>query len=88
MTNELKEMAEHPTFQQMLKYTFAGTRDTVKKNTEDFLTKTGVNELIVVSNMYDHDDRVKSYKLFSEIMHEINSGKELKPNHLTWSDQD
>ena len=88
MTNELREMAEHPTFQQMLKYTFAGTRDTVKKNTEDFLSKTGVNELIVVSNMYDHDDRVKSYKLFSEIMHEINSGKELEPNHLTWSGQD
>lgn len=88
MTDELREMAQHPTFQQMLKYTFAGTRETVKKSTEDFLARTGVDELIVVSNMYNHEDRIKSYRVFSEIMHEINNKKDLVPNHLTLNGQD
>ena len=74
-------MAQHPTFQQMLKYTFAGTKETVKKSTEEFIAKTGVDELIVVSNMYNHEDRVKSYRLFSEIMHEINSQEKFALNH-------
>ena len=88
MTDELREMAQHPSFQQMLKYTFAGTRETVKKSTEDFLERTGVNELIVVSNMYNHVDRVESYRIFSDIMHEINSKKDLVSNHLAFNGQD
>ncbi len=88
MTEELREMAQHPTFQQMLKYTFSESKETVKKNTEDFLAKTGVNESIVVSNMHNHKDRVKSYRLFSEIMHEINSKDNFAPNHLALDGQD
>ena len=82
MTDDLREMAQHPTFQQMLKYTFAGTKERVKESTEEFLAKTGVNELIIVSNMYDQDDRVKSYKLFSEIMNEINAKDDIRTGRL------
>ena len=46
-------------------------KETVKKKTEDFLTQSGVNEIMAVSNIYDHEDRVKSYRIFSEIMKEI-----------------
>ena len=68
MTEELREVARHPALQQMLKYSFVGSKETVKKKTEEFLSKTGVNELMVVSHIYHHEDRVKSFRLFSEIM--------------------
>lgn len=87
MTDELREMAQHPTFQAMLKYTFTGTKETVKRNTEEFLTKTGVDELIVVTNIFDHHDRIKSYKLFSEIMQEINTQMDLTTDHLVLNNQ-
>ena len=71
MTPELRGLLENPALQQMLKYSFADNKETVKKKTEDFLTQTGVNEIMAVSNIYDHEDRVKSYRIFSEIMKEI-----------------
>ena len=76
MTNELRELWLHPTVQQMLKYTFVGSKETVRQKISGFLQKTGVNELMVVTNTYDHADRLKSYRLFAEIMEEMNR----KPN--------
>lgn len=71
MTPDLREVAEHPALQQMLKYTFVGSRETVKKKTEEFIAKTGVNELMAVGHIYDHEDRVKSFRIFSEIMKDL-----------------
>lgn len=68
MTPELREMAQHPAFQRMLKYTFVGTKERVKAQTEEFLESTRVEELMVVSHMYSTEDRVKSIRLFSEVM--------------------
>lgn len=70
MTPDLREIANHPSLQQMLKYSFVGSKETVREKTEDFLEKTGANELMVVSHIYDHNDRVKSFRIFSEIMKE------------------
>ena len=33
---------------------------------------TQVDELIAVTNIYSAEDRMKSYKLFAEIMRELN----------------
>ncbi|WMJ74187.1 LLM class flavin-dependent oxidoreductase [Cytophagaceae bacterium ABcell3] len=74
MVPELRELSQHPAMHQFLKYTFTGSRETVKQQTEDFLRQTGVNELIVASHMYHHEDRVNSYRIFSEIMKEVNGG--------------
>lgn len=71
MTSELRELAANPAFQRMLKYAFTGSKETVKKKTEKFLKETGVNEVMVASHIYDHKDRVKSYRIFSEIMKEL-----------------
>lgn len=71
MTPELRELAQNPAFQRMLKYAFVGSKETVKPMIIDFLEKTGVNELMVVSHIYDHIDRVNSYRIFSEIMGEM-----------------
>ncbi|AHM61134.1 luciferase family protein [Flammeovirgaceae bacterium 311] len=70
-TPEIRELAQNPAFQRMLKYAFIGSKETVKKKTKAFLEETNVNELMVVSHVYDHEDRVKSYRLFSEIMKDI-----------------
>jgi luciferase family oxidoreductase group 1 len=75
MTEDLKELFQHPAVNQMLKYSFAGSKQTVKKQIQAFLAQTGVDELIVVSTMYDINDRIKSVQLFAEIMTEINEGK-------------
>ncbi|WP_224996215.1 LLM class flavin-dependent oxidoreductase [Cesiribacter sp. SM1] len=69
-TPEIRELAQNPAFQRMLKYAFIGSKETVKKKTQEFLMETSVNELMVVSHIYDHQDRVKSYRLFADIMKE------------------
>ncbi len=75
MTAELQELLQHPSLHQMLKYSFVGSKATVKKGVQAFLQQTGVNELITVNAMYDINARIKSTRLFSEIMQEINEGK-------------
>ena len=71
MTSDLKEIANHPSIQQMMKYAFIGSKETVKDKTKAFLEETKVDEVIVASHIYNHEDRVNSYKLFSEIMNEL-----------------
>lgn len=68
MDRELREISNHPALQQMLKYSFVGSKETVRIKTEEFLKKTGANEVMVVSHIYDPEDRIKSFRLFSEIM--------------------
>jgi len=72
MNAELTEIRNHPQLSRMLQYSFVGDRETVKSNTEEFLKKTGVDEVIVASHVYHQKDRLKSLKIFSEIMKEIN----------------
>lgn len=67
MTQELRILYQNPVFQQMAKYSFIGSQQTVYEKTQQFLNETGADELMVVSHIYDHDDRIKSYRLFSEM---------------------
>jgi len=71
MNSELRDLSENPAFQRMLKYSFVGSKETLKQKTADFLQKTGVNELMVASHIFHHQDRVKSYRIFSEVMKEF-----------------
>lgn len=72
MTAELRELLKHPALHQMLKYAFVGNKETVKEKTAEFLATTKVNEVIAVTNIYDGEDRINSYRVFSEIMEELN----------------
>ncbi len=73
MTAELKATAQHPAVQQMLKYSFVGSKATVKAKVKDFMELTQADELIAVSHMYDAKDRIRSYELFAEVMKELNA---------------
>lgn len=52
---------------KMLQYTFVGSKETVRKQIEKFVAQTQVDELIVVSYIYDHQKRLRSFELLSEI---------------------
>jgi len=71
-SNETRMLMQNPAFERMLKYAFIGSKENVKARTVNFLKDTGVDEIMVVSHFYDHHDRLKSYQLFSQIMHELN----------------
>ena len=72
MTPDLKEVLQHPSLHAMLRYSFVGSKSTVKNKIEEFLLQTGVDEIIAVSAMYSIQDRLKSVRVFAEIMNEIN----------------
>lgn len=73
MTQEFREIMEHPQVHQMLKYSFIGSKATVKAQVKAFLDKNEIDELIAVTNIYDVKDRIRSYELFAEIMDELNA---------------
>ncbi len=75
MTEDLIEVVKHPSLHQMLKYSFVGSKETVKKQVKDFIKKTQVDELIMVSNIFSLEDRIKSAQLFAEMMDELNAEK-------------
>lgn len=72
MTAELEEIIRHPQIHQMLKYSFVGSKATVKAQVKDFMEQTKADELIAVTNIYGVKDRILSYELFAEIMKELN----------------
>ena len=69
----VKDMDEIWNYQQqamvnnMMYFTFKGTKETIEKELGEFIKTTGVDEIIVTSHIYDHQARVKSYKLLSEL---------------------
>lgn len=73
MTDELMMIQHDPAVREMLKYSFVGRKEAVAKQLDKFLLETGVDELMVVSNMHAHKDRITSYQILSEIIDERNS---------------
>ena len=72
MTKELQDIWKHPSVYQMLKYSFVGSKQTVKQQLQGFLAETQADELITASSMYALEDRLKSARLFAERMQDLN----------------
>ena len=53
---------------QMLAVSISGDRDKVKQGVEALLARTGADELMVVSDMYDVDKRLRSFEIISEVV--------------------
>jgi alkanesulfonate monooxygenase SsuD/methylene tetrahydromethanopterin reductase-like flavin-dependent oxidoreductase (luciferase family) len=51
----------------MLKYSFVGSPGTVRQGLEEFLRLTALDELMVVSAIYDHEARKRSYEILAGI---------------------
>lgn len=73
-TREFEELAENPAVQRMMQYAFIGSQKTVWDKTKQFIEQTAVDEVIVSSHIYHHEDRLKSYSLFADVMKSINNG--------------
>lgn len=58
---------EKNTVMHTLKYTFYGSKETVKKKIEQFLQERKINELMVNSPIYDINKRIASFKRLAEI---------------------
>ena len=72
ITNEFRNMIQHPAVQQMSKYAFIGSKETVKQKVKAFIEETGVDELIAATHVFDVKDRITSVELFAEVMREVN----------------
>ncbi|MDZ7756922.1 LLM class flavin-dependent oxidoreductase [Rhodohalobacter sp.] len=53
---------------QMLTYSFIGSKETIEKDINQFIGQTGADEIMIASYIFDHDERIKSHQLFSEVM--------------------
>ncbi len=52
----------------MLKYAFVGSETTVQVGLQAFVESTGVDELMVVSAIYEHASRLRSYELLANVI--------------------
>jgi len=44
-----------------------GSRETVQRGLEAFLRRTGADELIITSMIFDHEARLRSYEITAQI---------------------
>ncbi|MCW2238162.1 LLM class flavin-dependent oxidoreductase [Azospirillum canadense] len=51
----------------MLSCSFVGSADTVRQGLAAFLERTGADELMVASAIYDHGARLRSYEILAEV---------------------
>lgn len=72
MDEELRQLLHHPALDNMLRFSFVGSKATVKSKLKNFIAATDVDELITACATYNLDDRLRSVQLFAEVMDEIN----------------
>jgi len=65
--NDVCSKLEKHAIDQRLKYSFVGDPTTVKKNIKIFLNQIQIDEIMVVSHIYDHTARLRSYENLSSI---------------------
>jgi luciferase family oxidoreductase group 1 len=61
-----KAMVDHA-----LIYSMVGTADTVREGLAAFIEKTGVDELMVTGQIYDHGSRLRSFEIAAEVRNDM-----------------
>lgn len=69
--NKVMAIQHQMALKQMLAYSFVGDKKAISKQVSHFMEQTEVDELIVASYIYDHQERLKSHRLFSDVMKEL-----------------
>ena len=59
--------AERAMLEQVLACTAVGSPDTVRRELEAFVARTGADELMVASQIYDHAARLRSYEILADV---------------------
>ncbi|MBC3869453.1 LLM class flavin-dependent oxidoreductase [Undibacterium oligocarboniphilum] len=60
--------AERYLLQQILACSAIGSPETVRTQIQAFITQTGADELMIASNIFDHDQRLHSYEIAASAM--------------------
>jgi len=63
-------MEQEAMIKNMMYFTFIGSKNTIASELSKFVESTGVREIIAVSHIYNHEARLKSYKILSDIFSE------------------
>ena len=58
---------EEAAVKQMMTYSFIGDAGTIQANLSDFINKTGTDELMLVSHIYEPADKRMSYRIIAEL---------------------
>ncbi len=66
--NDVWEPQAQAAVEQMTRYTFTGNKDTLRTKLSTFVEANGLDELMVTSNVYDGDARLKSFSVLMEAM--------------------
>lgn len=64
---EILNEYEEEQVNQMLSCTFIGSKETIRKDLQEFIDQTQVDEVMATSHIFDHQARLHSYELLSEI---------------------
>ena len=59
---------ERAQLEQVLQCSAIGAQATIKTSIEAFIARTGADELILASHIYDHSARVRAYEIVAEVM--------------------
>lgn len=59
--------AERAQLAQVMACSAIGAPETVKRSIENFIARTGADELILASHIYDHDARVRAYEIVADV---------------------
>jgi alkanesulfonate monooxygenase SsuD/methylene tetrahydromethanopterin reductase-like flavin-dependent oxidoreductase (luciferase family) len=65
--DDLWTPAERAGVEHALSLAIVGAPDTVRAGLERFVATTGVDEVMVTAQIYDHDARVRSYEIVAEV---------------------
>ena len=63
------EAQDRAMISQFTQCSAVGSPPVVAEKVEEFLSKTKADELMIVSQIYDHDARLRSYEIASELIH-------------------
>lgn len=66
--NRVWDIHQKMAVEQLLTYSFIGSPETVRQHIDQFLEQTGADELMMASYVFDHEERLKSHRLFADLM--------------------
>jgi len=71
--NDIWNIQEEHAVNQMLAYSFVAGPEKLKRKITAFLKQTQVDEIMATSHIFDHQARIRSYEIFSQVIQEINT---------------
>ena len=67
----------------MLRYAIVGGPETVRQGLERLIAETQADEVMVVSNIFDHAARVRSYEILAEVARSMGAAEMGAPDPVS-----